>query len=159
MISPEIEHAWNTNNAVNAVLLDHLTPEMLEAGTPSGGYTVAQHLAHMVECTKGWGMQLEESELKDLPDLYSNYDMDTGNFDAEMNLERIKTVMTQTKNAVLETAKKAIGKGKLPHSSPAQFLMHMAMHDAHHRGQILLALKSEGFALPDENSLWSPLRS
>ena len=159
MISPEIEFAWNTNNAVNAVLLEHLTPEMLEAGTPGGGYSVAQHLAHMVECTKGWGMQLEESELKNLPDLYFNYNMDTGDFDAEMNLERIKTIMTQTENVVLEVAKKAIGKGKLPHSSPAQFLMHMAMHDAHHRGQILLALKAEGFALPDENSLWMPLRA
>ena len=157
-MSPEIEFAWNTNNAVNAVLLEHLTQDMLEAGTPGGGYSVAQHLAHMVECTKGWGMQLEESKLKTLPDLYSNYDTDTGNFDAEMNLERIKTVMTQTKNAVLETAKNAVGKGNLPHSSPAQFLMHMAMHDAHHRGQILLALKTNGFALPDENSLWIPLR-
>ncbi len=159
MISPEIEFAWNTNNAVNAVLLEHLTPDMLEAGTPGGGYTVAQHLAHMVECTKGWGMRLEESELKKLPDLYSNYDEDTGEFDAEMNLERIKSVMIQTKNVVLETAKNAVGKGNLPHSSPAQFLMHMAMHDAHHRGQILLALKDQGFALPDENSLWLPLRA
>jgi uncharacterized damage-inducible protein DinB len=35
----------------------------------------------------------------------------------------------------------------------------MTMHDAHHRGQILLALKSEGFPLPDENKLWSPLRA
>ncbi len=159
MIGSEIEFAWNTNNTVNAVLLEHLTPAMLEAGTPEGGYTVAQHLAHMVECTKSWGMQLEESELKKLPDLYSNYDEDTGNFDAEMSLERIKSVMIQTRDLVLKTAQKAVGKGKLPHSSPAQFLMHMAMHDAHHRGQILLALKAKGFALPVENSLWMPLRT
>ncbi len=159
MISPEIAFAWNTNNAVNAVLLEHLTPEMLEAGTPGGGYTVAQHLAHMVECTKGWGMQLGDSELKNLPDLYSNYDDETGHFDAEMNLGRIKSVMKQTRDLVLKTAQNAVGKGKLPHSSPAQFLMHMSIHDAHHRGQILLALKAEGFALPDENSLWMPLRS
>ncbi len=159
MISPEIEFAWNTNNAVNAVLLEHLTPDMLNAITPGGGYTVAQHLAHMVECTKGWGMQLETENLEKLPDLYSNYDTDTGMFDAEMNLEQIKSVMTQTKSLVLETAKNAVSKGNLPHSSPAQFLMHMAMHDAHHRGQILLALKTNGFALPDENSFWLPLRS
>ncbi len=107
MISPEIEFAWSTNNAVNAVLLKHLTPNMLEAGTPKGGYTVAQHLAHMVECTKSWGMKLEDSELKKLPDLYSNYDTDTGDFDAEMNLELIKLVMIQTRNLVLETPKNA----------------------------------------------------
>jgi uncharacterized damage-inducible protein DinB len=159
MISSEIEFAWNTNNAVNAVLLEHLTTDMLEAGTPGGGYSVAQHLAHMVECTKGWGMQLEKEELEKLPDLYSNYDPDTGDFDAEMNLERIRKIMIETRDLVLETAKNAVDKGKLPHSSPAQFLMHMTMHDAHHRGQILLALKSEGFLLPDENELWSPLRA
>ncbi len=159
MISPEIEFAWNTNNAVNQVLVQHLTPVMLEAGTPGGGYSVAQHLAHMVECTKSWGMELEAGELKDLPDLYSNYDNDTGMFDAEMNLERIRAVMTQTRDLVLETAKKAVGTGKLPHSSPAQFLMHMAMHDAHHRGQILLALKTNGFALPEERAFWIPLRA
>jgi uncharacterized damage-inducible protein DinB len=91
--------------------------------------------------------------------IWSNYDPDTGDFDAEMNLERIAAIMIETRDLVLETAKKAVDKGNLPHSSPAQFLMHMTMHDAHHRGQILLALKSEGLPLPDENKLWSPLRA
>jgi uncharacterized damage-inducible protein DinB len=159
MISSEIEFAWNSNNAVNQVLLQHLTPPMLEAVTPGGGYTVAQHLVHMVGESKLWGMELEAGELEKLPDLYSNYDDDTGSFDAEMNLDRISAVMTQTRDLILETAKKAVGKGNLPHSSPAQFLMHMALHDAHHRGQILLALKTNGFALPNERAFWIPLRA
>jgi uncharacterized damage-inducible protein DinB len=159
-VNPDILHAWQTNQAVNEVLLAHLTPQMLEAGTPGGGYNVAQHLAHMVECSKGWGMELEPSLLQDLPDLYSNYDPDTGDFDAEMDLERIKAVWRQTRAALLETAQKnATNNGKLPHASPAQLLFHMAVHDAHHRGQILLALKTFGFPLPDDSALWLPLRT
>jgi uncharacterized damage-inducible protein DinB len=155
----DVTLAWNANTAINNVFLEHLTPAMLEAVTPGNGYTVAQHLAHMVECTKGWGMELEPSGLQDLPDLYSNYDPNTGMFDAEMNLERIKAVMTQTRDALLETAQSATGTGKLPHATVGKFLIHMLAHDAHHRGQMLLALKANGHALPDEESMWLPWRS
>jgi len=155
----DVTLAWNANTAINGVLLNHLTPAMLEARTPGGGYSVAQHLAHMVECTKGWGMDLEPSRLKDLPDLYSNYDPTTGMFDAEMSLERIKAVMKQTRDTVLTTAESAMGTGNLPHATVGKFLIHMMTHDAHHRGQILLALKTNGHALPDEESMWLPWRS
>jgi uncharacterized damage-inducible protein DinB len=158
-IQSDMSHAWQTNHAVNQVLLAHLTSEMLLAGTPGGGYNVAQHLAHMVECSKGWGCELEPSQLAALPDLYSNYDPETGNFDAEMDLERIKTVFEQTRTALFNTAQTASSNGNLPHASPAQLLFHMAIHDAHHRGQILLALKTNGFPLPDDAALWLPLRT
>ena len=155
----DVTLAWNANAAINDVLLNHLTPAMLEAVTPGGGYTVAQHLAHMVECLKGWASDLEASAVKDLPDLYSNYDPATGRFDAEQNLERIQSVMKQTRDTVLETAQSATGTGNLPHATVGKFLIHMMTHDAHHRGQILLALKTNGHALPDEESMWLPWRS
>ena len=151
--------AWQANAAINDALLNHLTPEMLEAGTPGAGYTVAQHLAHMVQCLKGWSSQLEPSAVQDLPDLYRNYDPETGSFDAEMNVERIKAVMKQTRDATLTIAQNAKSTGNLPHATVGKFLIHMMTHDAHHRGQILLALKTNGYALPDEESMWLPWRS
>jgi uncharacterized damage-inducible protein DinB len=33
----------------------------------------------------------------------------------------------------------------------------MIIHDAHHRGQILLALKTAGHPLPNEDIFWNPL--
>lgn len=45
-----------------------------------------------------------------------------------------------------------------PHASADAYLMHMMLHDAHHRGQILLALKSAGHPLPDEDAMWGPWR-
>jgi uncharacterized damage-inducible protein DinB len=155
----EIEDAWKANATINDVLIAHLTPAMLEAVTPGGGYTVAQHLAHMVECIKGWASEIDSSRLQTLPDLYSNYDPQTGRFDAEQNSERIKAVMIQTRDAVIETALGAKDKGTLPHASTGKFLIHMMTHDAHHRGQILLALKTNGHPLPDEESMWLPWRS
>ena len=136
-----------------------MTPAMLEATTPGGGYTVAQHLAHMVECLKSWTSELEVNAVKDLPDLYSNYDPATGRFDAEQNLERIQSVMKQTRDAVRTTTESAMGTGNLPHATVGKFLIHRMTHDAHHRGQILLALKTNGHALPDEESMWLPWRS
>jgi uncharacterized damage-inducible protein DinB len=159
MIHSEISKAWVANNAVNNELLASLTPTMLEAITLGGGYSVAQHLAHMTECIKSWGMELEASRLKDLPDLYSNYDPSTGMFDAETNLERIKLVMTQTRDAALQTAELATSTGNLPHDSAGAFLLHMLVHEAHHRGQILIALKTAGHKLPDEEGMWLPWRS
>ena len=151
---------WNVNAAINDVRLNHLTPAMLEATTPGDGYTVAQHLAHMAECLKSWVGELEASAVKDLPDLYSNYDPATGRFDAEQNLERIQSVMKQTRDTVFTTALNAKDKGNLPHATVGKFLInHMMTHDAHHRGQILLALKTNGHALPDEESMWLPWRS
>jgi uncharacterized damage-inducible protein DinB len=155
----DVTLAWNANAAINDTLLKHLTPAMLGATTPGGGYTVAQHLAHMVECLKGWASDLEASAVKDLPDLYSNYDPATGRFDAEQDLERIQAVMKQTRDTVLTTALHAKDKGNLPHATVGKFLIHMMTHDAHHRGQILLALKTNGHALPDEESMWLPWRS
>jgi uncharacterized damage-inducible protein DinB len=158
-MNSDIIHAWQTNHMVNQILLKHLTPEMLRVATPGGGYSVAQHLAHMVECSKSWGCELEPTELAQLPDLYSNFDPETGNFDAELNLDRIKLIFEQTRAALFKTAKTASGNGNLPHASPAQLLFHMAIHDAHHRGQILLALKAGGYPLPDDAALWLPLRT
>jgi uncharacterized damage-inducible protein DinB len=159
MVHSEISKAWAANTALNNELLAHLSPAMLEAVTPGGGYSVAQHLAHMTECIKSWGMELETGGLKDLPDLYSNYEPSTGMFDAETNFERIQSVMTQTRDAALQTAELATGTGNLPHGSVGGFLIHMLVHEAHHRGQILIALKAAGHTLPNEEAMWLPWRS
>ncbi len=151
--------AWTSNQNVNEALLDHLTdPAMMRAKTPGGGYTVAQHLAHMTECLKGWASEFDSS-VSSLPDLYSNWSADAPqDFTAETDLERVREVMAQTHQVVWASAEAATSTGTLPHASIPQYLMHMMIHDAHHRGQVLLALKTNGFALPNDDALWSPLR-
>lgn len=152
-ISKTVRDAWQANDRVNAVLLDHLTPEMLEAQTPGGGWTVAHHLAHMTGVVKYWGMDFAP-KLEALPDLHDE------NGVMETDLSRIREVMEQTREAALEaaTSQPEGDKGKLPHPSVEAYLIHMLVHEAHHRGQILLALKTNGYPLPDEDSMWGPWR-
>ncbi len=155
MISETLREAWRANSRVNAALLEHLTPEMVHAPTPGGGYTVAQHLAEITGNVKYWGRRLDEARLGGLPDLY---DPEADGFVAETDLTRIREVVAQTYDTALEAAEAAKDKGKLPHPSVEAYLLHMMVHDAHHRGQILLALKTSGHPLPDEDLLWGPWR-
>ncbi len=153
-----VQTAWQANLKVNQVLLEHLTPEMLQARTPGGGYSVGQHLAHIVGVTKYRGTQLDEG-LKTLPDLFTlREDLDEEDPEAvvpETDLARIKNVLTQTAAAVQEAVSKG-DTGNSPYPSADAYLIHMMVHDAHHRGQTLLALKTSGYSLPDEDAMWQP---
>ena len=138
---------------MNTVLLEHLSPKMLRVTTPDKAWSVAGYLAHIAGSKKWWLSHLDKEESDRLPDLYQGTE---GNFVAEKNLETIKRVFAQTSRTLLETAERAENKGKLPYASLELYLIHMTMHDAHHRGQLLLALKTNGFPLPDENGFWAP---
>ncbi len=157
-----VKTAWQTNLNINLVVVDHLTPEMLDARTPGGGYTVAQHLAHIVGSVKHWGTKLDNERLGGLPDLLTVREELTENdpdaFVPEINLEHIRTVLLETAEAARDAVEDAPegSTGELPHASTDAYLIHMMVHDAHHRGQLLLALKTSGYALPNEDSMWVP---
>ncbi|AFZ68134.1 hypothetical protein Deipe_2669 [Deinococcus peraridilitoris DSM 19664] len=160
MIQPEkpsgtLNLVWRTNAEVNDRLLAHLTPEMLPAVTPGGGFLVAQHLAHMAEVTKCWTSLLDQDAVRDVPDLYETQAQE---FVAETDLSRTWEVLGRTRNATWQALQEARGVGNLPHAPTAQFLTHLLVHDAHHRGQILLALKVSGHPLPADEALWAPWR-
>ncbi|GAA5513135.1 hypothetical protein Dcar01_01861 [Deinococcus carri] len=159
-MNPEMSAALSTaieaNSRVNDALCAHLTPEMMRAVTPGGGMTVAQHLAHMAGVTQEWLSQLDEGAASPLPVLYEGHLWST--FTAQEDPARAAAVLREVWAAALHTATNAEGTGQLSHPSTAQFLLHMLTHDAHHRGQVLLALKCGSFPLPDEDALWGPLR-
>ena len=148
--------AVEAGNRVNDVLCAHLTPEAMRAVTPGGGMTVAQHLAHMAGTTKGWLSDLDAGAAAPLPILQG--DTREERFVAQEDPARAAAVLREVWAAALKAATTAEGTGGLSHPSTAQFISHMLIHDGHHRGQILLALKVNGFSLPDEDAMWGPLR-
>ena len=160
MLSESVKKAWRDHTRVNGELLEHLEPEMLKAQTPGGGYSVAQHLAHLTASTKSWGTYFDKAHLGELPDLFEDGadDDDTEAFIVETDLERVREVMSDTHRVVLEAAEKAQDKGDLPHTSLDAYLIHMMVHNAHHRGQIMLALKTSGYTLPGDDAIWGPWR-
>lgn len=146
-----LRSAWRANARVNRVLLEHLDEAMLAAQTPGGGYTVAQHLAHLVGSLKYWTWRADRAMGEALPDLG---DPDADDFVAVADPDRTRAVMQQAAEAALAAAEQ--GRGDQPHESAGMFLVHMLVHEAHHRGQILLALKGAGHPLPDEAAMWGP---
>ncbi|MEZ4630684.1 MAG: DinB family protein [Deinococcales bacterium] len=155
MLSDGVKEAWQINSRINKVIIDHLSPEMVHARTPGGGWSVAQHLAEIVMTPKHFGSKFNASLAK-LPNLYEDNPDD---FIAETDLNRIREVTAQTAEAVLAAAETAQSKGDLPHNSLDAYLIHMMVHDAHHRGQLLLALKTNGFPLPSEDLMWKPWKA
>lgn len=150
-ISPLVKEAWHINDGMNQVLLEHLTPDMLAVQTPDKNWTVAGYLAHMAGSKKWWGTHINKEEVDSLPDLYQEAE---GKFIVEKSIQKIKAVFDQTSQTLLETAEHANDKGTLPYASIELYLTHMIIHDAHHRGQILLALRTAGHAPPDEDDFW-----
>ncbi|MEX2540463.1 MAG: DinB family protein [Trueperaceae bacterium] len=150
--------AWQANDEVNGALIEHLDAAMLQARTPGGGMTVAEHLAHITGTVKHWGMELKPDRLAELPDLAERVG---DQWIPETDTGRIGQVARETRTVALAEAVNAPAgeRGELPHASPEMYLIHMLVHDAHHRGQILLALKTSGHALPDEESMWHPWRA
>ncbi|MEM7738448.1 MAG: DinB family protein [Deinococcota bacterium] len=154
-VTETVHTAWQANQKVNLLLLQHLDEDMLKAVTPGGGYSVAQHLAHMVCTVKYWGCYVDES-LNNLPDLFYNYNDDTDEFQAVTDLEQITRVMLETLERAYSLVNTIDTMGEAPYLTADAYLIHMMVHDAHHRGQILLALKTSGYTLPDEGSFWMP---
>ena len=164
-VSPSVRDAWEANARVNRVLLTHLTPEMLGAQTPGGGYTVARHLAHIINTVQYWGSLRDKDRFEALPSAVISYDEATGNVEVEKDLGRIGAVQQETAATALDAATTEPegvslppGEWESPHATPDSYLIHMMVHDAHHRGQILLALKTNGYPLPDEDAMWGPWR-
>ncbi len=150
-VSQLVKEAWQINDEMNKVLLEHLTPEMLTIQTPDKTWSVAGYLAHLAGSKKWWGTHVNKQEVDKLPDLFEK----TGeNYVAEKDSGRIKEVFEQTSKMLLETAERTDTKGTLPYASIDLYLIHIIVHDAHHRGQILLALRSAGYTPPDEDTFW-----
>ena len=151
MLSESVK-AWNINTRINKQVLEHLTPEMVEAQTPGGGFSVAEHVLEIVGTPKYFGIKFADT-LGQLPDLYEVKDE---KYIVETNLKRIREVAQRTAEAVLKAAEQAETKGDLPQASVDVYLIHMMVHDAHHRGQLFLALKNAGHPLPDDDLVWLP---
>ena len=150
-ICESVKEAWHINEGMNKVLLEYLTPDMLVVQTPNKSDTVAEYLGHLASTKKWWGKHLNEEQVGGLPSLFSKID---GKFIASTDLAHIKDVFEQTSKVILETAENAKDKGKLPYPSIDVYLIQQMIHDGHHRGQILLALRTAGYELLSDDDFW-----
>jgi uncharacterized damage-inducible protein DinB len=143
-IHKSVKEAWQTNARINQSLLDHLTPEMLQAKTPGSGLTVDEHLVEILYNPKYFGLKFAPEMLESLPNLH---EMDGDEFIAESDLSKFREAAPNIAQNILEAADTATNKGSLPHTDLDIYLIHMMVHDAHHRGQ------------PNDKLIWLPWRN
>ena len=68
---------------------------------------------------------------------------------------RLEQMLNESATAVREVVKSAVSAGRvmqIHYDHPILFLQHMVWHEGYHHGQIKLALKSAGLALPDKKA-------
>jgi uncharacterized damage-inducible protein DinB len=151
LVSQIVKDTWHINDGMNKVLLEYLTPETVKVEAPDKNWSIAAYLAHLASSKKWWISHINKEQAELLPSLFHKT-KDT--FVAETNLEKIKDVFEQVSKTMLETAERADDKGILPYDSVDLYLIHMTTHDAHHRGQILLTLRTAGYRPPSDDDFW-----
>jgi len=132
---------WQINNRVNLYLLEAIPPERLDSTLLSKGRSVAEQFAHIHNVRLMW---LKAS----LPESLAKLTKIEKENAADKTL--LQKSLTESGEAVSELLAKAFEqdgkvKGFKPHATA--FVGYLVAHEAHHRSQIILALKQSGHAL------------
>jgi uncharacterized damage-inducible protein DinB len=128
---------WHIHNRINLYLLDAIDEAHYRDTSASKGRTVGDQFAHLHNVRLMW---LKASA----PDLMATQTK----IEKEIALTRdlLKKALEESATATAQLLEKGFQDGKIkgfkPH--PAAFLGYLIAHEAHHRGQILLALKQSG---------------
>jgi uncharacterized damage-inducible protein DinB len=136
----QLVDAWHIHNRINLYLLDAVDESHYRDISASKGRTVGDQFAHIHNVRLMW---LKASA----PDLLATQTK----IEKEVALTRglLKQSLGESADAMAQLLGKGFMEGKIkgfkPH--PAAFLGYLIAHEAHHRGQIFLALKQSGHAI------------
>jgi uncharacterized damage-inducible protein DinB len=136
VLMKELIDTWHINNRINLYLLDAINEEYLADIPVSKGRTVGEQFAHIHNVRLMW---LKASA----PALLERVEkIEKENISKALIISSLK----ESGDAIASLLEKAFTDGKIksfkPH--PSAFLGYLLAHEAHHRGQIMLALKQSG---------------
>ncbi|MFB9993381.1 DinB family protein [Deinococcus oregonensis] len=156
MQTPELLcQAWTRNMAANTALLDVISPQALTAAVPSGA-PIGQHLQHIALDVCHWLAHLNAAradKLRAALPLWNGEGSDAA------FLRCVREVWLGAERSLLDEVLLGGHDGQLPHAAPELLPVHMLVHDAFHRGQIVAALRAHGYPAPDVETFWGPWRS
>jgi uncharacterized damage-inducible protein DinB len=143
----EMLDVWRRHESVNRLLLDGVPDEalgaipLLKAGKPGRGRDIARVYGHMIDVRMSTMRKAEIAAAGGFKGFDKGFSPDRA--DIEAGLEASARAVELRLTSALE-------KGEMIHKhGPWVFLGYLIAHESHHRGQIMLALKQNGFALPD----------
>jgi uncharacterized damage-inducible protein DinB len=149
---PAILDLWRTHDAVNRYMLDNIpaagleTIPLLKNGQPGKGRNVARVFLHMYDVRVSHiPAALKREQLAGLP-VFEKGEAPTR--------AQIEALLAGSHDAVAARLEWAVNSGEqINKAHPLTFLGYLICHESHHRGQIVLALKQNGFA-PSEELRW-----
>ena len=136
MDKEQLIETWQINNRIDLYLLDAISEEYLADTLASKGRDVGKQFAHIHNVRLMWlkvaAPDLNEKQTK---------------LDDNITKDFLKTRLTESGLAIEELIARAVDnggkvKGFKPHVTA--FLGYLLAHDAHHRSQIIIALKQSG---------------
>ena len=137
-MSRELVETWQINNRINLYLLEAIAEENLGDSLASKGRSAGEQFAHINNVRLMW---LKSA----MPGLMENVVKVEKDDARDKNL--LRDALTKSGEAVAELIERSASdggrvRGFKPHATA--FVVYLSSHEAHHRSQIILALKQSG---------------
>jgi len=128
---------WEINNRINLYLLKSVKEEYLTDVLVSKGRNVSQQFAHIHQVRGMWLKAVKPEVLAQVTVIEKQ---------APITKKVLHDALVTSDNAMTQLLQEAFIKGKVKNfkPQPQAFLGYLIAHEAHHRAQIILALKQSG---------------
>ncbi len=141
MDAQQLIETWQINNRINLYLLDGIAAEYLDDVLASKGRDVANQFAHIHNVRLMWLKVSLPAEFEGLAKIEKDQPIDK---------ELLATSLARSGESIKRLLEHAVEnggkvKGFKPHVGA--FLGYLIAHDAHHRSQVIIALKQSGHRL------------
>lgn len=137
--------AFERNSRVNAALLAAMGDSDLQFSA-GGGWSIGKHLCHLAHFRLRWLRVVAPSFADGLAALVELTDDDFEPLATEVG--EISDAFRVADAAALDAVSLALAEGRpfeaAYRSHPTGLLMHILVHDAHHRGQVMSLLRQNG---------------
>lgn len=148
--------AFERNSRANAALLAGIVNSDLSLSY-GGGWSVAQHLCHLAAFRRGWLMRVSPKHAERLELVAEAGDGEDDVRPLVSAVDEIADAFRAGDAAALAAVEEALAEGRLfegyYQQHPSDLLVHILVHDAHHRGQVMTLLRQGGRSREDLTAL------